>query len=186
MQSKPLEIRVLPIDQIQEAPYNPRLSLQPGDVAYEKLRDSLEHFGLVEPLIWNATTGNLVGGHARLQLLRDAGLSEVPVSVVHLTDEQEKALNIILNNPEAQGRFDREKLHDVLEELHELPEFSWTGFDESIMSSLVFAAEEELPAEPEPDHVEVILKIDKSAWPSMQIVLDDLVRQHDLIAHIRQ
>src|SRR5207302_5272139 len=117
-----LEVRTLPTAFLRPAPYNPRRKLQPGQPAYQKLAASLRDFGLVEPLVWNATTGNLVGGHARLEILRTLGVTEVAVSVVHLTPEREKALNVVLNNREAQGRFDTGLLADLLTELKELPE----------------------------------------------------------------
>jgi len=46
-----MEIRKIPISQINPAPYNPRVDLKPGDPDYEKLKTSIEIFGLVEPLI---------------------------------------------------------------------------------------------------------------------------------------
>lgn len=49
-----MEIRVIPIDRINAAAYNPRIDLQPGDPEYEKLRRSIEEFGYVEPIVWNA------------------------------------------------------------------------------------------------------------------------------------
>src|SRR6185437_13190384 len=77
-----LELRILPIGQLQPAPYNPRKVLSPKSPAYKKLKASLAEFGLVEPLVWNETTGRVVGGHARLRILRELGAAEVPVSVV--------------------------------------------------------------------------------------------------------
>src|SRR5436853_5679906 len=106
----PLEIRVLPLAELRPAPYNPRRRLRPGSPAWRKLEASLREFGLVEPLVWNETSGHVVGGHARLRILREMGVTEVPVSVVRLGPEREKALNIVLNNREAQGRFDPGKL----------------------------------------------------------------------------
>src|SRR5687767_7219362 len=108
------EVRVLPIGELHPAPYNPRKSLKPTDPAYKKLRASLEEFGLVEPLVWNELTGRVVGGHARLRILRELGYAEVPVSVVRLDEAREKALNVVLNNHEAQGRYDPAKLADLL------------------------------------------------------------------------
>src|SRR5438552_3967959 len=61
-----LEIRRLPVAELNPAPYNPRRALKPTDPAYRKLEASLREFGLVEPLVWNETTGYVVGGHARL------------------------------------------------------------------------------------------------------------------------
>src|SRR5919199_1967590 len=108
--SPSLEIRVLPLRDLVPAPYNPRKVLQPTDPAYRKLRASLREFGLVEPLVWNERTGHVVGGHARLAILKATGVTEVPVSVVNLDDAREKALNVVLNNQEAQSRYDPDRL----------------------------------------------------------------------------
>ena len=61
------------ISELIPAPYNPRKDIQPGDPEYEKLKRSLEEFGYVEPVIWNARTGYVVGGHQRLKVLRELG-----------------------------------------------------------------------------------------------------------------
>lgn len=58
-----MNIRIVPIDQINAAAYKPRVDLQPGDVEYEKLLRSIEEFGYVEPIVWNDRIGNVVGGH---------------------------------------------------------------------------------------------------------------------------
>src|SRR5688572_24431768 len=92
-----LQIERVPVSQLKPAAYNPRVALKPGDGTYEKLNRSLDEFGLVEPLVWNKRTGNLVGGHQRLRVLLHQGVSEVDVSVVDLTPEREKALNVALN-----------------------------------------------------------------------------------------
>ncbi|GIO84548.1 hypothetical protein J25TS5_14800 [Paenibacillus faecis] len=52
-----MEIRVLSIDQINAAAYNPRVDLQPGDPEFEKLRRNIESFDYVEPIVWNERTG---------------------------------------------------------------------------------------------------------------------------------
>src|SRR5262249_39315262 len=120
MTSTTLEVRIVPIETLVPAPYNPRLELQPGSPAWRKLEASLREFGLVEPLVWNETTGYVVGGHSRLRILKQMGVAEVPISVVRLSVAREKALNVVLNNREAQGRFDPSKLADILIELEEL------------------------------------------------------------------
>ena len=70
-----LEVRVLPIGDLTPAAYNPRRPLKPTDPAYRKLKASLEEFGLVEPLVWNELTGRVVGGHARLRILKELGIT---------------------------------------------------------------------------------------------------------------
>jgi ParB-like chromosome segregation protein Spo0J len=37
--------------------YNPRIDLKPGDAEYEKLKNSINTFGYIEPLVWNEATG---------------------------------------------------------------------------------------------------------------------------------
>jgi ParB-like chromosome segregation protein Spo0J len=182
----PLEIRVMPLGELMPAPYNPRRALQPTDPAYRKLRASLEEFGLVEPLVWNELTGHVVGGHARLRILRELGVTEVPVSVVRLSAAREKALNVVLNNHEAQGRYDPAKLADVLEELAALPEMRLTGFDPSVLRALRFEPAAEVPVEERPDRVEVVLVTDAATFAGLEGKLDELVREFDLEAHVKR
>jgi len=74
---------------IRPAAYNPRVTLKPGDAEYEALKNSLERFGVAEPLIVNETTGNLVSGHQRLNVLKASGAQEVEVVLVEMDGEQE-------------------------------------------------------------------------------------------------
>ena len=131
-----MEIRKVSVSKIKPAKYNPRLYLRPGDPDYEKLKLSIETFGYVEPLVWNVKTGNLVGGHQRYKVLIGQGIKEVDVSVVNLSIEKEKALNLALNR--IQGGWDNAKLAILLDELEQLPDFDvgLTGFDPPEISSL--------------------------------------------------
>lgn len=124
-----MRIESVPIVQINPAPYNPRVDLQPGDPDYDKLKRSIGEFGLVEPLVWNRRTGNLVGGHQRFKVLIEEGAKTVEVSQVDLSLEREKVLNLALNK--ISGSWDQEKLAALLDELVALPEFDVTlsGFD---------------------------------------------------------
>jgi ParB-like chromosome segregation protein Spo0J len=182
----PFEVRVLPIEQLQPAAYNPRKSLAPTSPAYRKLKASLAEFGLVEPLVWNEPTGRVVGGHARLRILKELGYTEVPVSVVRLDEAREKALNVVLNNQEAQGRYDPAKLAALLEELTGLPELALTGFTEADLTTLrMQPAGAEPPAVADPDRVEVTLVTDAATWSELGPRVDDLVAEFDLVSHVR-
>ncbi|HEY1375933.1 MAG TPA: ParB N-terminal domain-containing protein [Gemmataceae bacterium] len=184
--SAPLDVRLLPVADLTPAPYNPRLTLRPTDRRYRKLAASLREFGLVEPLVWNELTGHVVGGHARLAILKEMGITEVSVSVVRLTPEREKALNVVLNNLEAQGRYDPDKLAEVLTELAELPELELTGFDARDLAALTLAPAADVPAEPEPDRVEVTLATDPATYDRLAPRLDALVAEFDLVCHVRK
>ncbi|MCC7407446.1 MAG: DNA modification methylase [Phycisphaeraceae bacterium] len=124
-----MQFQTLPITQINPATYNPRVDLQPGDPRYDRLAKSIDEFGLVEPLVWNQRSGNLVGGHQRLKILVARGDTEVQVVAVDLPPEREKALNLALNK--IQGDWDLQKLNDLLQELIQIPDLDLelTGFD---------------------------------------------------------
>jgi ParB-like chromosome segregation protein Spo0J len=183
----PLEIRTLPLADLKPAPYNPRRLLAPTSPAYRKLRASLAEFGLVEPLVWNELTGHVVGGHARLRILAELGVTEVPVSVVRLTEAREKALNVVLNNQEAQGRYDPGKLTGLLTELETLPELELTGFDRDTLDALRFRPVElEPPKSDESDRVEITLVTDAATYAKLAPQLDALVGAFDLVTHVRR
>jgi ParB-like chromosome segregation protein Spo0J len=180
------EVRTLPIDQLKPAPYNPRKALKPDSPAYRKLKASLTEFGLVEALVWNELTGHVVGGHARLRILRELGVAEVPVSVVRLADARERALNVVLNNQEAQGRYDAGKLAELLAELTGLPELELSGFDEGTVAALRLEPAEEPAAEPDAERVEITLVTDAATYAKLAPALDALVGEYDLVTHIRR
>jgi len=114
------------INEIDPAHYNPRKDLKPGDPEYNRIKQSILEFDLVEPLVWNERTRRLVSGHQRLKVLRELGYKTVDVSVVDLPEDKERVLNIALNK--IQGDWDFVKLKEVFEELPE-ESFDLTGFD---------------------------------------------------------
>ena len=117
------------------ADYNPRKDLKPGDAEYEKLKRSIEQFGYVEPVIWNKTTGRVVGGHQRLKVLIDMGMTEVDCVVVELSEEKEKALNVALNK--ISGEWDNDKLALLIADLQGTDfDVSLTGFEPAELESL--------------------------------------------------
>ena len=117
------------------AGYNPRKELQPGDPAFEALRQSMETFGYVEPVIWNRATGHVVGGHQRLNVLLDMGEAEADVVVVELDPDKEKALNVALNK--ITGEWDTQKLDGLLRELSDVDLLAATGFSEEEYEALI-------------------------------------------------
>ena len=76
------------------APYNPRQSTAKQE---KHLKESLEKFGMVEPIIFNKQTGYIVGGHFRVRELKKLGIKEIECVIVDLNEADEKELNIRLN-----------------------------------------------------------------------------------------
>lgn len=107
------EIMKIHRSQIKNAPYNPRKITA---AAEKNLRKSLKDFGIMAPITWNRTTGNIVGGNTRTKamdsILRTEDY-ELTVAVVEMELEQEVKANIVLNNPAAQGEWDEELLAEI-------------------------------------------------------------------------
>ena len=130
-----MQIEKLKTEQLIPSDYNPRKDLKPGDPEYDKLKRSIEQFGYVEPVIWNKTTGRVVGGHQRLKVLIDMGITEVDCVVVELPEDKEKALNVALNK--ISGEWDKDKLALLIADLQGADfDVSLTGFDPAELDDL--------------------------------------------------
>lgn len=179
--SQPMKLESLPVTKLKPAPYNPRLTLKPGDQSWEKLERSLDEFELVQPIVWNRTTEHVVSGHQRLAVLKHRGAKHADCVVVELSLEKEKALNITLNNSEVGSDWDATKLVDIVGELQSLPDFdaTLTGFDEQQLRDLVLA--------PEVDEFEggneqideslhrVALEVPKEVWNEVSELLNEML-----------
>lgn len=120
-----LQVRQLKINELKTSEYNPR---KWSEEKLQKLRESIEKFGIVDPLIVNAygpRQNIVIGGNMRLKVLKDMGFDEVPIVYVSLEEDKERDLNVRLNH--TGGDWD----YDLLKE-----------FDESLLSDIGFASEE--------------------------------------------
>jgi hypothetical protein len=91
------------VSELRPAPYNPR-RIDPAAMA--GLTKSMERFGVVQPIIINARSGNtVIGGHQRLKVLRAKKVRETDVVIVDLSDIDERALNVALNSDALSGSF---------------------------------------------------------------------------------
>lgn len=131
-----IEVVYVPLASLKDAPYNPRSM---SDEARAALRRGLETFGLVDPFIVRRSDNLIVGGHQRKAEAIALGFEEGPVVYLdQLTDQEAAALNILLNNPEAQGAWDFGKLSEVLSSLDaEGFDATLTGFSEERIAEIV-------------------------------------------------
>ena len=124
------ETETISRDMIKNAPYNPRIM---DEKAKKRLKKNIAKHGLVAALTWNKRTGNLVGGHQRLEQLDALEKSkdyDLTVCVVDVDEREEAALNVQLNNPSMQGEWDLDKLANMTEEF-DLDLSEDMGFTES-------------------------------------------------------
>ena len=98
---------------IHFADYNPR---KLSEESRKTLKRGIKKFGLVGGIVVNKRTGlTVVSGHQRLSVMDE--LQKYPendyrlrVDVIDVDGKQEKELNILLNNPNAQGSWDYDAL----------------------------------------------------------------------------
>ncbi len=120
-----MEISIMKLADIHTAEYNPRINLKQDDEEYKALKNSLERFGVATPLIVNRTTGNLVSGHQRLNVLKEMELAETEVVFIDVDINKEKLLNVALNKID--GEWDYEKLEELFSEFSE-EDIKFTGY----------------------------------------------------------
>lgn len=126
------------IKELNPAPYNPR---KWSEAAIAQLTESIKKFGLVDPILVNGAEDRynvVIGGHFRLKVAKDLGISEIPVVYIDLPDiEREKELNLRLNKATGDWDYALLKEFDVslLEDV---------GFD-SVELDSIFLTEDESP-----------------------------------------
>ena len=98
-------------------PDNPRAI---DDYAAKGLRQSIKDFGLVQPIVWNARSGYILGGHQRLDQadeLKGTQDYSLTVAKVDLDEDDEKRLLLILNAQGVQGVWDIELFGSLAESM---------------------------------------------------------------------
>ena len=114
-----MKIIDVPIEQIQEAAWNPN---QMDEVMHSRLRRSVERFGLVVPLVVRPTEdGNYetIGGAQRLAVLQELGIGPVPCVIVEANDANARLLAQALNRIQGQDDLglQAELIKEVLQSL---------------------------------------------------------------------
>ena len=121
-----LKVEQVPIKELKPSEYNPR---KWSAEAINQLKESINRFGLVDPIICNSAPRReqiVIGGHFRLKVAKELGYTEVPVVYLNIPDiEKEKELNIRLNKN--LGEFD----FDILK-----------SFSETFLADIGFSSED--------------------------------------------
>src|SRR3990167_2169811 len=115
------------LDKIRGLPQNPK-EHDIGEIVV-----SIERFGFLDPIVINSVTGNLIGGHGRVDALRwlkvqgkkipeGIGVDKdsmwlVPQYVVRVAEQDEGAAAVALNRLVERGGWDETRLLAVLDDL---------------------------------------------------------------------
>ena len=98
--SRDIDLQAIDMDLLNPSPYNPR---KIEDTNKTALKKAMTRFGMLQQIVWNKRSGNIVGGHQRYYVLKELGEIETLVVVVDLDESDEKALNLTLNNSKIEG-----------------------------------------------------------------------------------
>lgn len=148
------------------------------------LKDSVDRFGLAEPIVINRDNV-IIGGHARYFVLnKENPEQEVSVYVPDrlLTEKEVEELNIRLNKNIA-GFWD----YDILANQFELDELKEWGFSDKDfeLGSENFKEPEHDQSEPEVyDGMTVMIKVPTHKWPEVLNDLNTLERKHGVEIHV--
>ncbi len=102
-----MKIEQVKVKSLIFAEYNPR---QLTESQCKDLKDSIERFGFVDPIIVNSNPEReniIIGGHQRARVAELLGIETVPVHYIDLSPEKERELNIRLNKNTGEWDFDQ-------------------------------------------------------------------------------
>lgn len=142
-----MKIEKIKLTDIVPATYNPR---QISNEEKQKLKNSIDNFGIVEPILINLSNNNqIIGGHQRFDVLFEQHLLDndlyAELNLLRLnesygwvfpdndktleSEDMEKALNLVLNR--VSGDWDQNKLHAIFQDLKEsgFNQMGLTGFN---------------------------------------------------------
>lgn len=125
--------------EISLADYNPRLIT---DEARKAIKRGIKKFGLVGGIVVNKHTGNrLVSGHQRISVMDELQKYNeetkendyiLRVDMIDVEEKQEKELLLLLNNTEAQGYWDYDRLRELIPDI----DYKDAGFTEADLSMI--------------------------------------------------
>lgn len=122
------------LDELHMDPANARIH---GERNLQAISDSIASFGQVEPLVVQKSTGKVIGGNGRLEVMRRNGIKEADVVEIDIDNTKATALGIALNRSASLGEWDNETLATLLNNLNEHGDIGLTGFDESELQALL-------------------------------------------------
>lgn len=133
------EVAELSRSEIHPASYNPREITEEGRKALKRI---IKKYGLVGGIVVNRQTGmTVVSGHQRLSVMDELQKYDpetkendyrLRVDLIDVDEKTEKELNIAMNNPNAQGQWDRDKLAEMVPYI----DYKDVGLTESDLSLL--------------------------------------------------
>lgn len=107
---------IVDVNKLKPHPKNPRTATQE---AMDRLKKQIFNLGQYKPIIVDTRTGYIVGGHMRLEALKQLGISNALVSYV-TSNNDAHAMEYMLSDNDHIGVTDKDALVEMLSELPEV------------------------------------------------------------------
>jgi hypothetical protein len=129
-----MNVRKAKLSELHADPKNPRAH---NERNLSTIAESLKRFGQVEPLVVQKSTGRVIGGNGRLEVMKNDGAEEVEIVEVDVSDTDAKQLGLMLNRTAELASWDEDNLSAVIGELRlEDVNFEALGWDGAEMEGL--------------------------------------------------
>jgi ParB-like chromosome segregation protein Spo0J len=125
------------VRKVAELSADPRNARRHSEAQISQIVHSIETYGYVDKIIIRES-GQMIGGHARLEALKRMGIEEVECRVVGgLTESAYKAMGIALNRIPENSRWDDDVLREILGELQHEGENALLGFSPAELDKIL-------------------------------------------------
>lgn len=110
-----MDISMLALSSLVETGEDADALTKHTDRDLRRLVDALQEFGVMEPVVYNRRTKQVVKGKGKVEAALSAGWTEVPALVVDVSEEDQPLLELALRAPF--GRRDRKAVTERMVEL---------------------------------------------------------------------
>lgn len=99
----------VPIDTLRPWRDNPRIN----DAASEHVKEAIERFGFLDPLIVRRETREVIAGHTRMKAAHALAMDSVPVIWLDITEAESRKLAVLHNKVAERSEWDPAKLLEL-------------------------------------------------------------------------
>ena len=138
-----LEVKRVPIGSLVPDPANARSH---NERNIDTVKGSLARFGQAEPLVVQAGTRRIIGGHARLAAMKALGWHECDIVEIEVDNLDATALGIALNRTAELAEWDERVLADLLQSLRVEDGLEGVGFSDQELDDLIASLDSSDPA----------------------------------------
>lgn len=133
MEKQAVELAFLPIAELRLCDWNPN---EMSKAKRAQLKTSMREHGFIDPVVVRKATMEVIGGHHRLDVARELGMTMAPVALIHrdITEDQLRSLNLGLNA--IKGEPNKEKVRAVLQSMSPDFNFTLTGYSTAEISKI--------------------------------------------------